>query len=195
MPTHTSDDSHDEVNRELRKMTKGDPEAANRLAALIYHDLRKLANYYIRKERIGHTLQPTALVNEAYLRIVGMRSMNWENRAHFIAVAATLMRQILIDYARRRQVRAEGHVKPDGEEALADIGVEQAKEFVALDDALKLLAEVDERQARIVEMKFFGGLSVEEIAHLLDLSTRTVKREWAIAKVWLHDEMLRTGQP
>lgn len=189
------DRNDDEVIRALNEMANRDPEAADRLAGLIYQDLRKLANHYLRNERIGHTLQPTALVNEAFLRIVGMRNMTWENRAHFFAVAAKLMRQILIDYARRRRVRAEGHVSPDGEEALAHIGAEQAKEFVALDDALKQLAKVDARQARIVEMKFFGGLSVEEIAHALDLSTRTVKREWAVAKVWLYDEMRRSLEP
>ena len=189
MPTPAPDDSQNEVNRILGKMASGDPDAANALASLIYNDLRKMANYYIRKERIGHTLQPTALVNEAYLRIAVLKRMTWENRAHFIAVAATLMRQILIDYARRRNARAEGHMDPDGADALARMGGEQAKELVAVDQALKRLGELDPRQARIVELRFFGGLSVEEIAHFLNLSDRTVKREWAAARIWLRDEM------
>jgi len=191
MAATASEDPQGAVTRLLRKMALGDAEAANELAPLIYGDLRKLARNYIRKERIGHTLQPTALVHEAYLRIVGIERMTWEHRAHFIAVAATLMRNILIDYARRRYTRVEGHIEPGGDEALARIGGEQARELVALDDALKRLAELDPRQARIVEMRFFGGLSVEEIASILDLSTRTVKREWS-AEVWLHDEMTRT---
>lgn len=179
----------DEITRLLRRMSGGDPDAAAALAPLIYGDLRRLANNYIRKERIGHTLQPTALVHEAYMRIVGIQKVSWENRSHFIAVAATLMRRILIDYARRRNVHAEGHVNPDGNEALARMGAGQAKELVALDNALQRLAELEPRQARIVEMRFFGGLSVEEIALVLNLSPRTVKRDWALAKVWLHDEM------
>jgi RNA polymerase sigma factor (TIGR02999 family) len=170
-------------------MAAGDPDAADALAPLIYEELRKIAHNHLRKERIGHTLQPTALVHETYLRLVGMRNMNWENRTHFVAVAARLMHHILIDYARRRNTRAEGHADADGTDALARIGGPQRKELIAVDDALKRLEEVDSRQAQIVEMKFFGGLSVEEIAHALDLSERTVKREWAAAKVWLHDEM------
>ena len=187
--TLAPEDPQDDITRILRRMAAGEQDAGNELAPLIYSDLRKLANHYIRKERIGHTLQPTALVHEAYLRIVGIREISWESRTHFVAVAATLMRQILIDYARHRNVRAEGHVNPDGNEALVRLGGEQAKELVALDDALKRLAEVDARQAHIVELRYFGGLSVEEIAQVLNISSRTVKREWAVAKVWLHDEM------
>jgi RNA polymerase sigma factor (TIGR02999 family) len=115
--------------------------------------------------------------------------MTWENRTHFFAVAATVMRHILIDYARKRHVRVEGHIDADGTDAVARMGEEEDKRLIALDDALKRLSEVDPRQTQIVEMKFFGGLSVEEIAHVLDLSERTVKREWAAARVWLHDEM------
>ena len=181
---------HD-ITRLLNRMAAGDPKAAESLAPLIYNDLRKVARNYIRKERIGHTLQPTALVNEAFIRIVGMQKETWQNRAHFIAVAATLMRHILIDYARGRNARAEGYIQPDGNDVLMRIGREQAKELVALGDALDLLEKVDARQARIVDLRFFGGLSVEEIAPLLNLSDRTVKREWASAKVWLHDQMTR----
>jgi RNA polymerase sigma factor (TIGR02999 family) len=189
MPTPPRDALQQQVTGVLRRMAAGDPDAADALAPLIYEELRKIAHNHLRKERIGHTLQPTALVHETYLRLVGMRNMNWENRTHFVAVAARLMRHILIDYARRRNTRAEGHADADGTDALARIGGPQRKELIAVDDALKRLEEVDSRQAQIVEMKFFGGLSVEEIAHALDLSERTVKREWAAAKVWLHDEM------
>jgi RNA polymerase sigma-70 factor (ECF subfamily) len=184
-------DSEGDITRLLRKMAAGDHEAAGALAPLIYNDLRRVARNYIRGERIGHTLQPTALVNEAFIRIVGMQKESWQNRTHFIAVAATLMRHILIDYARARTVRPNGHVDPNGDEALARLGREQAKELVTLHDALDLLEKVDPRQARIVELRFFGGLSVEEIAQVLNLSDRTVKREWAAAKVWLHEEMSR----
>jgi RNA polymerase sigma factor (TIGR02999 family) len=170
-------------------MAAGDSDAADALAPRIYAELRKAAHNYLRNERIGHTLQPTALVHEAFLRLVGMRQMTWENRTHFFAVAATVMRHILIDYARKRHVRVEGHIDADGTDAVARMGEEEDKRLIALDDALKRLSEVDPRQTQIVEMKFFGGLSVEEIAHVLDLSERTVKREWAAARVWLHDEM------
>jgi RNA polymerase sigma factor (TIGR02999 family) len=173
MGTIASEERHD-VTRLLRKMAAGDAEAANLLIPLIYRDLRKIASHYLRKERIGHTLQPTALVHEAYLRIVGMQKMTWENRAHFVSVAATLMRHILIDYARRRNARAEGYVDAGRDEFIGRMGTEQAREMVALDDALTNLAELDPRQTRIVELRFFGGLSVDEIAHVLNLSSRTV---------------------
>jgi RNA polymerase sigma factor (TIGR02999 family) len=190
-PSAAPDASDEAIDGLLERLTGGDPRAAESLIPLIYSDLRKLARNYIRKERIGHTLEPTALVHEAYIRMVGMPHVTWENRAHFIAVAATLMRHILVDYARRRGARVEGHLSPGGEEHLARIGKQQPRELVALGDALKLLAQHDPRQARIVELRFFCGLAVEEIARLLSLSDRTVKREWAAAKVWLHDEMNR----
>lgn len=170
-------------------MAKGEPGANEALAVLILGDLRKLANHYLKNERIGHTLQPTALVNEAYLRLAGMSGMNWDSRAHFIAVAATLMRRILVDYARRRRVRPEGHAELELRDPGVDLDAGQAAEVVAVDKALERLAETESRQARIVEMRFFGGLSIEEIARVLNLSSRTVKRDWALAKIWLRDEL------
>jgi RNA polymerase sigma factor (TIGR02999 family) len=172
-------------------MTGGDAEAAAAVAPILYRDLRRLARNYISKERIGHTLQPTALVHEAYIKMSGMERVQWQSRAHFIAFAATLMRNILIDYARRRNVRAEGYVRSDGGEVLAGLGREQARELVALNDALDALAKVEPRQARVVELRYFGGLSEIEIAELLDVSERTVKRDYAVAKVWLQHQMTR----
>jgi RNA polymerase sigma factor (TIGR02999 family) len=183
-------DSHvsGDVTRLLQKMVAGDAGAAEAVAPLIYGDLRRVAANYLRKERIGHTLQPTALVHEAYLRMVRMDRVTWESRSHFIAVAANMMRNILTDYARRRKARPEGHADGDGD-AVSHMGREQAEELIALDDALNQLADLDPRQARIVELRFYGGLSVEEIARLMNLSDRTIKREWAAAKVWLHERM------
>lgn len=188
--SHPDRSTQNSVTRILERLAKGDPGAHEALVPLILGDLRKLAHHYIRNERIGHTLQPTALVNEAYLRIAGMRGMNWESRAHFIAVAATLMRRILVDYARKRRVRPEGNsTEPISVDVRGGLDAGQAAEIVAVDRALEMLAELDARQARIVEMRFFGGLSIDEIASVLQLSDRTVKRDWALAKIWLRDQL------
>ena len=183
------EDSGEGITRLLNQMAAGDQNATEALVRRTYRRLHNIANNYIRKERAGHTLAATALVNEAFIRIAEMHAERWQSSGHFIAVAAMQMRRILVDYARRRNARAEGHASPDGDVILAHLKGEKAKELIALDDALRRLAEVDPDQARIVEMKFFGGLEVEEIAELVKLSGRTVKREWALAKVWLHDEM------
>lgn len=176
-----------EVTRLLRRMQAGDREAADLLLTKVMGELRRLARHYMRNERVGHTLQPTALVNEAYLRLAGYDRMDWQSRSHFVAVAASVMRQILIDYARRRQASKRG----SGEDAVAldeerdTLSVEQSAELMILEDALIRLQKMNERQAKVVEMRYFGGLSVEETAEALGVSAITVKRDWAAARAWL----------
>ena len=164
----------------------GDAAALEKLTPLIHDELRRLAHRLLRRERGGHTLQATALVNEAYLRLVDQRTVRWANRAHFFAIAARLMRRILIDYARRRQYAKRGGGAPqvplDEAAVLSD---ERAADLVALDDALRGLAALDPQQGRVVELRFFGGLTVEETAEVLKLSPDKVKREWSTAKAWL----------
>ena len=168
----------------------GDTAALQKLTPLIYDELHRLAHRFLRRERGGHTLQTTALVNEAYLRLVDQRNLRWQNRAHFFAIAAQLMRRILIDYARRRQYAKRGggapHVSLDEAAVLSD---ERAADLIALDEALDSLASIDPRQSRVVELRFFGGLTIEETAEVLKLSHDMVKREWSTAKAWLYREM------
>jgi len=177
----------------LQNWRQGDEEALRALMPLVYKELRRLAHYYLRSERPDHTLQSTELVHEAYLRLVGGQA-SLQNRAHFIAVASRLMRQILVDYARSR-----GAAKRDGGCRIlledADVlPVGSDAELLALDNALNDLSRIDERQGKIVEMKFFGGLSAPEISEALGISRATVDRDWATARVWLHRQMNRTAQ-
>ena len=167
----------------------GDQEARNELIGLVYEELRRVAHSHLRRERPGHTLQTTALVNEAYLVLVDQRRVHWQNRAHFFGVAAQLMRRILVEHARRRAALKRGgravciSLDPDFAPASErDIAV------LALDDALKGLEQLDPQQSQIVELRFFGGLTVEETAHVIGVSPRTVKREWRSAKAWLQRE-------
>jgi RNA polymerase sigma-70 factor, ECF subfamily len=183
------DDGQPDITRLLNEVAAGNRGAAEALAPVLYPELHTLAGYFIRKERSDHTLQCTALVNEAYLRLFRPQDRTWENRSHFFSVAAIQMRHILIDYARGHNVRPEGHAHPKGDEALLHMGAEQAKYVVDLDGALGLLEKRDPRQARIVELKFFLGLEIDKIAELLQVSDRTVKREWAEAKKWLKNQM------
>jgi len=180
------------VTRLLQDWSHGDPEALERLIPLVFDDLRQMARRHFAREPSGHTLQPTALVSEAFLKLQGQREIQWENREQFFAVAAMLMRRILVDYAkgRQRQKRGDGVVKIPLEKAL-HVAEAQNLDLVALDDALSRLAEVDPRQSRIVELRFFAGLQQEEIAELLDVSVTTVKREWSTARLWLHRELSR----
>jgi len=174
----------------LLAWSEGDQEALDKLMPLVYDELRRLANHYLRHERPDHTLQPTALVHEAYLRLVQTNRMTWQNRAHFVGVAAELMRRILVDHARRHGAEMRGG--PDHKlplEAALDVPEPKAVDLIALDDALSSLAAIDPQQSRIVELKFFGGLSIEEIAEVLGISPATVKREWAWAKTWLRREI------
>ena len=181
-----------EVTQLLIQWSNGDKAALDKLMPLIYEELRQLARHYMNRERAGHTLQTTALVNEAYLRLINRKQVHWQNRAHFFAIAAHLMRSILVDHARSHAYakRGGGARKIALDEALA-VSQQRAADVVALDDALKRLAEIDRQQSRIVEMKFFGGLTIEETAEVLGLSPATIKREWSTAKAWLYHELNR----
>jgi RNA polymerase sigma-70 factor (ECF subfamily) len=177
--------SHD-VTRLLARWRDGDEAALQQLVPIVHEELRRLARRQMARERPGHTLQPTALVNEAYLRLVTLKQMQWQDRAHFFAMGARLMRRILVDFARSRgyQKRGGGAQRVSFTQAL-DVAEGQATDVVALNDALEALAEVDERRSRVVELRFFGGLSVEETAEVLNVSRETVKRDWKLAKMWL----------
>jgi len=177
----------------LAKWRAGDEQALEALVPLVYNELRRVAHRYLRHERPDHTLQSTALVHEAYLRLLKQGTHEFENRAHFFAISAQLMRQILVEYARHGNAakRDAGHMLTldDNMGLVKTRGVD----LVALDDALKALAALDARQSRIVELRFFGGLSTEETAGVLGISSATVKREWATAKVWLHHEISKAA--
>ena len=166
-----------------------DPEARERLIPVVYAELRRLAQHYMKGERQNHTLQPTALVNEVYLRLANIDRMQWRDRAHFVATAATLMRRVLVDYA-----RASARDKRGGQLSVTSLDADQvaagqAMDVVAVDEALAALARIDHRQSQVVELRFFGGLTVEETAAALNISPATVKREWTMAKAWLHDQL------
>lgn len=180
----------------LIQLSKGDQDAATKLIPLVYDELHRLARRHMRGERTDHTLQPTALVNEAYLKLIENRSLAWQSRAHFFAIAARTMRRILIDHARThlRQKRGGGQAKFALDEALV-FSAERSWEFLRLDESLNRLAKVDARQANIVELRFFAGLTVEETAEVLHISPKTVKRDWSIAKAWLHGELRREDVP
>lgn len=171
-------------------MAKGNQAAGPQLIPLVYGELRRMADGYMRHERPGHTLQTTALVHEAYLKLVDQHSANWQSRAHFFGIAAQVMRRVLIDHARGhiREKRGGGREAVPLEEAVI-FSKERAEEFLELDRALAALATVDARQANIVELRYFGGLTVEETAEVLGISPKTVKRDWKVAKAWLHGEL------
>ncbi len=179
--------SPEEVSQLLLDLKSGDRAALDRLLPLVYQELRRLAHHYMRQERAGATLQTTALVNEAYLRLVDYKRMSWQSRAHFFAVAAQVMRRILVDQARSRDYakRGGGARKVSLDEA-AIVSKERSAEVIAVDDALMSLEAWDQRKAKIVELRFFGGLSIEETAEVMNLSPTTVQREWRSAKAWLH---------
>lgn len=183
--------SSHKVTQLLIAWNNGDRAALEQLVPRVHTELHKLARRYMGQERAGHLLQPTALVNEAYKRLIDWKNVEWKNRAHFFSVAAQLMRHILVDFARQRP-RHAGHtaMRVSFDEALA-VGSERRNDLVALDDALRSLAEIDERKSRVVELRFFGGLSNEEIAEVLGISTITVIREWNKAKAWLYRELNR----
>lgn len=174
-----------DVTQLLKAMHAGDPAAAERLLPLVYGELHRLAQAYMRRERPDHTLQATALINEAYIRLAG-EDIGWTSRAHFIGLAAHVMRQVLVDYARAHAAerRAGGMRRVEMQDDLA-ISPERLAEAVALDEALTRLAAENPRQARTVELRYFGGLSVEQIARILEVSPRSVKRDWSLAKIWL----------
>ena len=193
-PAHKEAQAPDngEVSRLLRAWSEGDRAALDRLTSLVYDELRRLARRYMRGERPGHSLQTTALVNEAYMRLVDYKRMQWQNRAHFFAVSSQLMRRILVDHARRHNRKRGGGVQHVSLEETAMVGDDEAADLVALDDAMDALARIDHRKVQVVEMRFFGGLSVEETAEVLKVSPVTVMRDWSIAKAWLYREL--TGE-
>lgn len=180
------DPSEREVTRLLRKLREGDREAESDLIATVYGELRRMASRHLRRERDGHTLQATALVHETYVRLTGNKSTDWRDRVHFFSVASRVMRSILVDYARSRcaEKRGEGYRTIPLDEAVV-FSAERAYEMVALNEVLDQLEQHDARAGRIVELRFFAGLSVEETAELLQMSTRTVKRDWKFGKTWL----------
>jgi len=181
--------TREDVTQLLRAWSDGDQEALEKLMPLVYDELRRLARHYMRRERPGHILQTSALVNEAYLRLIDASQVNWQNRAHFFAISAGLMRRILVDFARTYQSQKRGAgVRPVSLDEGLDVS-EERLDLAALDDALKALATLDPRKSRVVELRFFGGLSVEEAAEVLKVSPETVKRDWKLAKVWLLREM------
>jgi RNA polymerase sigma factor (TIGR02999 family) len=183
-----------DVTQLLVSWSEGDPNALEALTPLVYDELRRLAGHYLRRERPDHTLQSTALVHEAYLRMVDQRRVRWQNRAHFFGVAAQIIRRILVDHARSHKAEKRGAdaVNLSLDEAMA-VPEERQVDLVALDDSLSSLASLDPQQGRIVELRFFGGLSIEETAEVLDVSPATVKRDWALAKAWLYRDM--TSRP
>jgi RNA polymerase sigma-70 factor (ECF subfamily) len=176
----------------LQEVARGNQEALARLMPLVYAELRRLAAHCMRNEHSGHTLQPTALVHEAYVRLTGRRRPNWQNKAHFFAVAAQAMRRVLVDHARShlRQKRGAGDAKVSLDEVFLFTEA-KSEELLALDQSLDRLAALDPRQSRVIEMRFFGGLEVKEIAGVLDISEKTVKRDWQTGKLWLHGELRR----
>jgi RNA polymerase sigma factor (TIGR02999 family) len=190
----TQPPSPKEVTELLVAWGDGDRDALDQLMPLVYEELRRLAHRYLGRERKDHTLQTTALVNEAYLKLINEREMQWQNRAHFFAVAAQMMRMILVDYARRRNYakRGGGAHRVSFDESLV-VSDERAADLIALDDALNSLAAIDERKSKVAELRFFGGLSVEETAEVLKVSPVTVMREWRMAKAWLHRELSKGG--
>ncbi len=184
----TSPQAHD-VTRLLHDLEAGREGAADRLAAVVYNELHDLASHFMRKERQDHTLQPTALVHEAYLRLIDQRSGSWQNRSHFFGIAAQAMRRILVDHARRKRAwKREGGERVTLEESVAE-SPQQSVDVLALNDALDKLAALDARQAKVVELRFFGALDIEETAKALGVSPATVKRDWTFARAFLQREM------
>jgi len=186
--------SADDLTGLLFEWRQGDETALEKLTPLVYDELRRIAHRYVRRERDGHTLQTTALVNEAYLRLAGQRKIEWQSRSHFFAVTAQVMRHILIDHARRRRYAKRGsdapHVPLDEAEGMTQ---QRAAELIALDEGLAELAKIDPRKSRVVELRYFGGLSMEETAEVLEVSLMTVRRDWRVAKAWLYKAVGEAG--
>jgi RNA polymerase sigma factor (TIGR02999 family) len=182
--------SPDQITRLLKNWGNGDQAARDQLMPLVYEELRRMAHQHMRKERPGHTLQTSALVHEAFVRLVDQTDVQWQNRAHFFGIAAQMMRRILVDHARSRQfAKRGGDVRRVSLDEVAIVSAERAADVVALDDALNSLAAVDQRKSQVVELRFFGGLSIEETATVLAVSPGTVMRDWTLAKAWLRREM------
>ncbi len=179
-----------EVTQLLLAWNDGDESALEKLVPLVYEELRRLARRYMRRERPDHTLQTTALINEAYLQLVDIRNVRWQNRAHFFALSARLMRRILVDFARSRNyAKRGGGAQPISLDQSAAVSPAPSTDLVAVDEALQALTKIDDRKAQVVELRFFGGLTVEESAEVLKVSPETVRRDWRLAKVWLLREL------
>jgi RNA polymerase sigma factor (TIGR02999 family) len=189
--------SQDQVNGQTEQITErliawnsGDTGALDDVISAVYKELRRMADRYLRLERPDHTLQPTALVHEAYLRLVDQTNVNWQNRAHFFGVAAQMMRRILVDHARTKQRdKRGGSAKKLSLDEVANLSKRRPIDLVALDEALEILSEIDPRKSRVVELRFFGGLSIEETGAVLNVSPQTVMRDWKLAKAWLYQEI------
>jgi RNA polymerase sigma factor (TIGR02999 family) len=187
------EENSQQITQLLNQWSNGDAKVLDDLMPLVYIELRRQAAGYLRRERIDHTLQPTALINEAYLKLIDQRDVKWQNRAHFFAIAAQAMRRILVDYARERKREKRGGAAENLpiEEALTIVSGEKSVDLVALDEALNKLAKFDERQAKVVELRYFSGLSIDETAEVLNVSNVTVRRDWNMAKAWLHQEITK----
>ena len=184
MPTENLNTDH--VTGLLLEWQQGDDRALERLTPLVYDEIRRIAHRFMQRERDGHTLQTTALVNEAYIRLLGQQNVDWNSRSHFFAVAAQVMRHVLVDHARRRNyLKRGGEFQQVPIEDVVLMSDARASELIALDEALDQLAQIDHRKARVVALRYFGGLSLEETASVLDISVMTVRREWRAAKAWL----------
>jgi RNA polymerase sigma-70 factor, ECF subfamily len=190
LPEQKIDETQQQITERLIAWNSGDAAAIDDVMGAVYQELRRMADRYLRLERTGHTLQPTALVHEAYLRLIDQTQVNWQNRAHFFGVAAQMMRRILVDHARTKQRdKRGGPVRPISLDEVPDVTKGQATDLVALDEALESLTGIDPRKSRVVEMRFFGGLSVGETAEVLQVSPQTVMRDWKLAKAWLYKEL------
>jgi RNA polymerase sigma-70 factor (ECF subfamily) len=195
MHSAVNSSSEIEVSGLLLAWSDGDPGALEKLTPIVYSELHRLARHYLRNERSNITLQTTALVNEAYLRLVNFKQMRFKDRAHFLAVSAQLMRRILVDHARRRNLKRGGGIRHLSLDDVNTIGPEPDADLVMLDDAMTALARFDARKARVVELRFFGGLSVEETGEVLHVSSITVMRDWNTARAWLYRELCRMADP
>ena len=188
------DETTNEITEQLIAWSHGDEAALDKLIPAVYQELRRMADYYLRSEDSGHTLQPTALVHEAYLRLIDQTKVEWVNRSHFFGVAAQMMRRILVDHAKaKHRVKRGGTTPRVSLDETINLSSERAAELVALDDALKVLDGLDERKSRIVELRYFGGLTVDETAQVLGVSDKTVMRDWNLAKAWLYQQLSQTG--
>ncbi len=187
------EENSQQITQLLKQWSNGDEEVLDDLMPLVYKELRRQAAGYLRRERIDHTLQPTALINEAYLKLIDQREVRWQNRAQFFAIASQAMRRILVDYARERKREKRGGAAENLpiEEALTIVSQEKSIDLVALDEALNKLATFDDRQAKVVELRYFSGLSIDETAEVLNVSNVTIRRDWTMAKAWLHQEITK----
>ena len=186
-----SEQAPNEITRMLIELTDGNQEVVNQILPHIYDELKRLASSYLRRERVNHTLQPTALVHEAYMKLIDQKRVQWQNRAHFFGIAAQVMRRILMDHARKHQADKRGGEaeKLPIEEEILVVSHEKSAELIALDDALQTLAGIDEQKAKIVELRYFGGLSIEETAEVMGVSVPTINRQWRMAKAWLYSQI------